>query len=276
MVGIAIVWGVLLAVGIGWALVRGGPTAREQTTVAQALPVVDQAVVRIANAATADGQAVAAISGFERVGECAVTVLRSGERYQRLVTVVVTPGTEAALIERVGARLPAEYQVKVTTVGTVTRMVADAGRWVRLTGSVGEKGQVRFVADTGACRPLGDLAAAVNQETAAAAWPGNPAADPADADANRAEAVTALTRLRMTADRWHAYQAPCPGGGAMSTVEAIATAGVEPGALGEVLTGLGTAVVVSPDVYAYASGPRQVAVRHDADHIVVTATTACR
>jgi hypothetical protein len=268
VVGIAMAWGVLLAVGIGWALARGGPTAREQTTVAQALPVVDQAVVRIASAATADGQAVAAISGFERVGECSVTVLRSGERYQREVTVVVTPGTEAALIERVGARLPAEYQVKVTTVGTVTRMVADAGRWVRLTGSVGEKGQVRFVADTGACRPLGDLAAAVNQETAAAAS--------VDADANRAEAVTALTRLRMTAEKWHTYQAPCPRGGAMSTVEAIATAGVEPGALGEVLTGLGTAVVVSPDVYAYASGPSQVAVRHDADHLVVTATTACR
>jgi hypothetical protein len=266
VVSIAVVWGVLLAIGMGWALARGGPTAREQTTVADALPVVDRAVARIASAATADGQAVAAISGFDRVGECSVTVVRSGERYQRAVTVVVTPGTEAALIERVGARLPADYQVNVTT-GTVPRMVADAGLWVRLTGSVTGKGQVRFVADTGACRPLGDLVAATSDQT--------PAGDPAGVDASRGEAAMVLARLRVSPAQWNTYRAPCPGGGAISTVEAIGADGVEPGALDEVLRGLGAPVVATPDAYAYTSGPHQVAVRSDAKHIVVTSTSSC-
>ena len=266
MVSIAVVWGVLLAIGMGWALARGGPTAREQTTVADALPVVNRAVARIASAATADGQAVAAISGFDRVGECSVTVVRSGERYQRAVTVVVTPGTEAALIERVGARLPADYQVNVTT-GTVPRMVADAGLWVRLNGSVTGKGQVRFVADTGACRPLGDLVTATGKQT--------PAGDPAGVDAGRREAAMALARLRVSPAQWNTYRVPCPGGGAISTVEAIGADGVEPGALDEVLRGLGAPVVATPDAYAYINGPQHVAVHNDAKHIVVTSTNSC-
>src|ERR1700738_2530414 len=99
-----LVWLVVLVGGIGWAVSRGGPTAREQTTVADALPVVDRAVAQIVDAAAGGRHAVAAVSGCKRVGGCRVTVLRPGERYQRTVTVVVTPGTEKALIDRVGAR----------------------------------------------------------------------------------------------------------------------------------------------------------------------------
>lgn len=260
---IAVAWGVLLAVAAGWALIRGGPTAREQTTVADALPVVDRAVVAVASAATADGQAVAAISGFDRVGDCAVTLVRPGERYQRAVTVVVTPGTESALIERIGARLPAEYHVKVVT-GSLPRLVADAGLWVRLAGSVAGRGQVRFVADTGSCRPLGDLNAATTNENRAGG-----------ANTDRTPAQAALARLGVSAGQWNTYQAPCPGGGTISTVEAIVSGNVEPGALDELLTGLGPAVVSTPDTYAYTDGPHRVAVRTDAEHLVVTSTTPC-
>ena len=44
----------------------------------------------------------------------------------------------------------------------------------------------------------------------------------------------------------------------------------------EVLRGLGSTLVATPDVYAYANGPRNVAVRFDTDHVVVTSTTLCR
>ena len=55
-------------------------------------PYVDDAVARVATAAIADGQAVVAISGFERVGECDVIVFRGGERYRRAVTALVAAG----------------------------------------------------------------------------------------------------------------------------------------------------------------------------------------
>ena len=94
VVTVVVVWVVALAATGGWALAKGAPTAREQTTVTDALPVVDRAVALIAGAAGVDGQAVAAISGFDRVGDCSITLVRPGERYQRTVTVVVTPVRE--------------------------------------------------------------------------------------------------------------------------------------------------------------------------------------
>jgi hypothetical protein len=252
-----LVWLVVLVGGIGWAVSRGGPTAREQTTVADARPVVDRAVAQIADAATGDGHAVAAISGFNRVGDCRVTVLRRGERYQRTVTVVVTPGTEKALIDRVGARLPASYGVRITG----ERLVADAGFWVQVTASAPSKGQVQFVADTGSCRETGALPASVTSAS--------------DATAGRAEVTAALSKLSLTAAQWHSYQASCPGGGQLTTVEAVGPRGAEPGAFNELLRGLGNPVVATPDVYAYTSATYAVAVRHEPDNVVVTATHGC-
>jgi hypothetical protein len=257
-----VVWTVLLGAGAGWALARGGPTAREQTTVADALPVVDRAAAQIASAASVDGQAVAAISGFDRVGDCAITIFRGGERYQRTVTVVVTPGTEGALMRRVSDRLPAGYGARLSTAGP-PKLVADAGLWVRLSASVIGKGQVQFVADTGACRPLGNLPATGDAAVG----------DPAGAD--RTEDAGVLTRLGLAASQWHVYRANCPNGGEISTVEAIGADGAEPGALNEILHGLGTPVVSSPDAYAYTAGPRHVAVRADTNHVVVTSTLGC-
>src|SRR5262245_12522739 len=110
IVAVVVAWTALLAGGIVWAVRRGEPTAREQTTVAQARPVVDRAAAQLATAAGSDGLAVVAISGFERAGTCSVTVVRSGVRYHRVVTAVVQPGTELELLRRVAARLPASYR----------------------------------------------------------------------------------------------------------------------------------------------------------------------
>src|SRR5215831_17717295 len=58
-------WAVVLVAGVGWAVVHGRPTDREQTTVAAAQPYADEAAARIAQAAEADAQAVAVVSGFD-------------------------------------------------------------------------------------------------------------------------------------------------------------------------------------------------------------------
>jgi hypothetical protein len=238
LVIIVVVWSVLLAGGILWALQRGGPTAREQSTVADALPVVDRAVAEIAAAASVDGNGVVAISGFDRAGDCRVTVMRPGVRYERTVTVVVTPGTEDALLGRVADRLPASYRAKITHTGTSVR---------RETMS----------ADTGACRDLGDL-------PTAAGVPGN-----------RAEVTAALDRLAIPGVTWSTNQISCPGGGSLTTVEAISAPGAEPGAFDELLNGLGTPIISTPDLYAYTAESSTVAVRHDPENVVVTATRPC-
>lgn len=263
VVVVAVTWGIILAAGIGWAWATGGPTAREQTTVAQARPVVDQAVARVVEAATADGLAVAAISGFDRVGGCSVTVVRAGERYQRVVTVVVAPGTEQALLSRVAARLPAAYGAKAPPV-VEPYLVADAGFWVSLTGSVAGPGQVRIVADTGSCRPPGDLAEAA--DAGAAPTPG---------DAAEAALRPVLARLEVAAPVWHTHAAGCPDGGHVSTAE---TSGISANwDLDEALRGLGSETVVSTsDLYAIDADGVGIAVRVDNDgHLVATATTGC-
>src|SRR5262249_27387658 len=142
-------------------------TDREETTVAQARPVVDVAAARVALAATQDGQSVVAISDFVRVGDCAISVFRPGERYKREITAVVTPGTGTAPLRRVAPRLPASYHALVRA-GAAPRLSADAGFWVFLTATVVSPGEVRFVADTGSCRARGDLTSA---DTTGAASP---------------------------------------------------------------------------------------------------------
>ncbi len=257
IVVLTVAWVVVLAAGIGWAVARGEPTAREQTTVAEAQPVVDRAVGEIATAANADGLAVVAISGFQRVGDCAVTVLRSGQRYQRVVTAVVPPGTEVALLDRVAARLPAAFGATVRK-GSLPRLAADAGFWVGITGSTIAPGVVRFVADTGDCRPAGDLTLA--------------AADEGD----RSAAAAVLARLGVPASQWSTHRATCAAGGSVTTVEAIGADFALPGSLDAVLHDLGgPAVVATPDLYAYRAGTTGLVVRIDADRIIVTATTPC-
>jgi hypothetical protein len=230
-------------------------TDREQTTVAEARPYVDTAIARVAAAATHDGQAVVAISGFERSGPCDVTVFRGGQRYGRAITVIVPPGTESALLERIRDRLPADYQTIVRT-GTAPRLVADAGFYVLLTGSVIRPGEVRLFADTGDCRVPGDVSTT----------------DATGGD--RAAVQEVLTQLGVPDAEFTESAVTCPEGGTTRTVTGTAT-DRHTGALDARLHAA-SPLVAGPRLYAYRTGDTGVAVRaHDAS-LLVTATTPCR
>jgi hypothetical protein len=151
LVAAVIAWGLVLAAGLVWSVRSGAPTAREQTTVAQARPTVDEATANVARAATAGGRAVVAISGFDRLGDCRITALRRGARYQRIVTAFVSPGQEAATLDRIAAGLPSGYGATVRR-GAAPRLTADAGFFVGVSGGYVAPGQLRFVVDTGNCR----------------------------------------------------------------------------------------------------------------------------
>jgi len=257
MVALAVAWAVVLAAGIVWSARRGPPTAREQTTIAQAVPVVDLASAQIAAAALADDLAVVAVSGLERTGTCAVTVVRSGGRYQRVVTAAVAPGTELALLRRVADRLPAAYKVAVTTA-TGPKLKGDAGLFVALTGTVPEPGRVRFVADTGDCRPEAEPPATGSE-------PAGP--DPA--------ATEVLGRLRVSAETWTRHRIACPGGGTLSTVEGVGADNDLPDAIDAALGTVDGRIAATADLYAFRSGQTGVMVRIEGSRLVASATTGC-
>jgi hypothetical protein len=252
-------WALVLIVGIGFAILYGRPTDREQTTVAAAQPYADDAAARIAQAAEADGQAVAVVSGFEKVGDCRISLARSGQRFQRVVTVLVEPGTEVALMQRVAARLPSSYQTTVRTAPAPS-LVGDAGFFVRVVGTKADDGVVRFVADTGSCRSAGTLSV------------------PPEPTGDRAAVTPAFDRLGLPPVQWHAFSVPCAtGSGRLSTVEAfgpdnqIATAANLP----STLDGLGPPIVSSAGLYAYRFAGTSVGVRVENNHVVVSATEGC-
>jgi hypothetical protein len=248
---------VVLVGSAAYAWHRPTPTDREQTTVAQARPVVDEAVARLAVAASADGAAVVAVSEFERVGPCDVSVFRGGDRYRRGLTAVVQPGSESEFLARVAARLPAGYGAVVRT-GQPPRLSADAGLWVLVTGTTTAPGEITFYADTGDCRPAGDAVSA----------------DPAvSVPAGRVQDV--LDRLHLTGSDRRTAGVSCPDGRVAGTVEV--RAGRYDGALDAALADLdGAAVVVAaPHLYGYRVGTTQVAVRAHGDSTIVTATSVC-
>ena len=249
------VWVLLIVGAAAWALAHPTPTERDQTTVAQARPVVDEAIARVATAVAAEGAGVVAVSGFDRVQDCDISVVRDGVRYQRALVVVVPPGTEVAVLDQVAAALPASYQPTVRR-GDSPRLTADVGLFVLLSGSPVGAGELRFQADTGDCRPAGDLTA-VDPETGV----------PADAVPNL------LARLGLTATKITAAAVPCPGGGTLGTVEARAPSYGQD--LGQALAGLGDVLVSEPPLFAYRLAAAQVAVRAQADATTVTVTSLC-
>jgi hypothetical protein len=251
MVVLTVVWILILAVAAAFAIRGGGVTARDQTTVAAARPYVDEAVARVASAVGRDGQAVVAISAFEKVGDCDVSVFRGGVRYGRAATAVVAAGTESALLERVAAQLPASYGARVRTA-SAPRLTADAGYWVTLVGAVLRPGEVRFFADTGDCRVAGDVVTS----------------DP-PGPADRAAVESVLDQLGVTPSAWTASAVPCPSGGVTGTVQATGPAFT--GAVDARLSSAG-AVVAGPRLFAYRTG---VAVRAHEDALLVSATTPC-
>lgn len=260
IVAVVVVWAAVLVGGILWAVDHGEPTARDQTTVQDALPVVDRAAGTIVAAVNTDGQAVAAISGLSKAADCTISVLRDGTRYQRVVSVFVAPGTEEALLGRLAERLPSDWHATVRT-GAAPRLTADAGLYVGVTATVGAPGTVRFVIDTGDCRP-GDLIVAdmlVNPTPA-----------------QQAAIDQAMSFMGTTTRETHVYRSGCPGGGVVSTAEAEGEPGTKPGPLSlRFAVSSAHQLVSSPDLVGYRIDDVAISARAIDDTVVVTATTPC-
>jgi hypothetical protein len=252
LVGLSTGWAVVLLVGAVWYALDGRPTVREQTTVAQAQAIVDRAIGLVV--AAAGPVSVPAITGYDQVEPCDITPVRAGARYDREAWLATPPGTEAALLDRIAGALPAGYRTNVVkpSAPQTPRLVADAGDYVAVTGTVDRPGLVLVSAATG-CRPLGNRPA------------GDPTASPAAAD--RAPVDRALAAFGITPARWATHVLPC----GLRTIEADATR--PSGPLPAPGPGRPASLVCRDDVYAEQPG---LLVRVDGDRAVVSLTTgAC-
>ncbi len=174
LLAVATVWALVLAVGGVWYALHGRATAREQTTVASARPVVDIAIANVVRAA--GSAAVPAVFGFEKVADCKVTPIRGGARYARELWLFVPADGTGALLDRLAAGLPGSYHAKAYHAAHT--LAADAGHFVAVDAAVLAPGLVSVKADTG-CRPVGP----------------EPAADPTTAPGADPLGVTGTWRL---------------------------------------------------------------------------------
>jgi hypothetical protein len=250
-IALIVAWSLLLIVGGVWYSRTGAPTERDQTTIAQARPVVDRAVEAVLQAAGSDP--VPAASGFEKSGDCRVTPVRHGAKYQRSLWLYTGKGSERALLDRIAAGLPAGYKAR-TAGQTVPTLFADAGLYVAVNGTVPEPGGVRVVVSTG-CRVPGDTPFAPD-----------PTGVPQPADRSLIDQLAKTTG--GTATDWHTHQLPC----GARTVEA-SIAGARPAALTSLLpAGLPT-VLSRDDLVALHWDGAGLVLRGDSDELMVAQTT---
>jgi hypothetical protein len=258
----AVAWALVLIASAIYATSHGEPTAREQTTIVEALPTVDGAVAAVAQTAAGTGTgaggpapAVVAIGGYERTESRCRAGNRSGERYQRAVQVYTLPGQESALVDRVAAALPRSYRPSVRHAGTIHALRADAGFYVRLTGGTsGPPGELRFIADTG-CRLRGGTVpapgAAPTVPPVAAAALGRLGGTPAGARTDDVGCAGRLQTVSVTMAR------------PATPLSAAVPPGVAP-------------LIAREDLVAYYDAAAGVAVRLRADDVIVTVTSACQ
>jgi hypothetical protein len=251
-------WAALLAGAALFAIWHGrAVTDREQTSIGTGKQSADRAVGEVI-AAGDDGAAVAEISDFTNLGECKLSLVRTGVRYERAVTYYTAAGAERTLLTRIADGLPPSYHARVFD-GALPRISADGGGFVALSGGVVGPGQLRLIADTGCRQAGGDLA------------------DPRAPMADRAPAQAALTALGVDSAQWHDLELPCPDGGHVWELRATAaqpmSAQALPTALATVAAGGGVAVV--PEVFAFRRGPVGVLVTTRDGMITVSTTSGC-
>jgi hypothetical protein len=261
---LAALWAVVLGVSGYLAARSGPPTAREQTTLAQARAGVDQALVEVVRAA--GPEPVAALSAYALGSGCRITAARDGTDLSRVVRLYTPAGGERALLDRLRSALPPDYRARIPRpIGSVAPALrAEAEVLVTLRAQPSGPGEVRVEAQAG-CRTGSDL--------------GAPESGPAPTAAERAPVESVLRALGAAAPagpQWWAYQLSCPGGGAVRTVEADGAIAVSPAPLPVALKavgGAGSPVLSEPERYAYRVGAAAVVVRVEEGAVTVTTTT---
>lgn len=145
--GLVAAWAAALLVAAVWSSQHDPPTVREQSPLAEGRQTLDQALALVVDTA---GAGVTAELGPQRTVGCRVSLTRPGSELDQSVRLTVPAGEEPALLERLAADLPADWDARYHAGRN--RFFADAGDFVAIRGEAAGSGQVRLTAETG-CRP---------------------------------------------------------------------------------------------------------------------------
>jgi hypothetical protein len=218
------------------------------------LPTLDRAVAAVVQAA-AGPRVVVSVGGYERTQDACKAGNRTGERYQRAVTLYTVPGEEPALVDRIGAGLPRSYRPSVRHAKMVHTVRADAGFYVRLAGGVDAPGELRFTADTG-CRVRGGAVPAARPGTTP---PG---------------VTDVLGRLGVDGGQLTSFAVRCTSG---QDLDAITVTAPRPAApLAAALPAGVEPIIARPDLVVFAQQAIGVAARLRAEDLQVTVATGCQ
>lgn len=251
-----VLWAVVLAAVAYASVRRGDATVRDQSSLADALPVVDRAVGELA--AAAGSAVVLHISGSDLERGCRITPVRSGATLTREVTIYTREADGPGLLDQMAKALPAAYDARARHTEKRHALRADAGDFVAIRGSVTSPGVVSLSVDTG-CRPADDVVLT------------EPTAD-------RSVINPVLGAFGATPSGVTAAEAPCPNGGTVRTVRADGAPSTPPASLSEPLRTLttgATVIVDSPDRVAYRTSHAAVSVDAEGGELAVAVTTGC-
>jgi hypothetical protein len=261
LTGLVAAWVIVVAV-LGWWSVRSDPpTVPEQRSIAQALPVLQQATGALMGAAVGDDRAIT-LGALRVRRDCRVTPLRDGVEAVREVTVHVPAGRALPVLTEIAAGLPAAFRAEAgdSSGGRRVDMHADAGGFVAIDAGEDAGTQVIRIEVTTGCRPLADgvdLSAADRPATA----------PPVLARALAAVGGSGQVRMREVA---------CPGGGVARTY--TVDSGSAARDLGHSLQPLVAGRIVlraEPAGWAYLVGSDSVVIERIGDALRLSATTSC-
>jgi hypothetical protein len=261
LIGGSAVWALAIVAVAVLSYQRDRPTVADQRTLAQALPGVDRATGALL--AAIGPERVFAVGPMVITAGCAVTPVRDGGEATRDLTVYVPTGQAPAVLDAIGAALPAGYQADVShrRGGTAHSLQADAGDFIEVRGAVAG-GVITLRALTG-CRPLDGPVPTVVPAPAATRPP---------AALTRALAALDLSGSGAAETR----QVACPGGGTARTVAVDGIpAPADLGAALDAVTPTATVVEAGPARYAYRTGDVSVVASVADGRVHVTASTGC-
>jgi hypothetical protein len=258
LIGGIVAWTLMLIAVSVVSVHTGRPTVPEQRDTNAAVAAVDRASGALLAAIGVDR--VIAIGPLVVDTDCEITPVRDGAEASRAVTVHVTADRAPAVLDAIGAALPAGYGAEVThgRSGTVHQLRADAGDFIAVRGTVSD-GVITLRARSG-CRPLDGPAPTA---PVAAIAPVPPALD------------QVLGALGVTGQFSPVADAvACPNGVTARTVTVsdVATAG-DPGRVLHAI--VGEATVDEPGRYAYRADAVSVVVTTVDGRARVAVSTGC-
>lgn len=258
-----VAWALILAVVAVWSAAHDPPTVPEQRTIAEAMPVLQQAAGAALVAADGPGRVVV-LGDTKLTGGCRITPVRTGVEATRDITVYVQTGQARQALDAVAKGLPAGYRPHVARAGKGSRvgLHADAGSYVAIDADTLANAQVITLEASTGCRPASRTVLDLADPQAGSP----PIAFTAALQALGVAGETTVTAIR------------CPDGGTAATYTVERRAGrADLGRSLEPALGGATVVRSDPDGWAYRTGTDSVVVLRDDDTTLhISATTSCR